>query len=376
MYKERAILEKITENLFKDRTIVIYGARRTGKTTLVKHILDTYKNSKSTLYMSCENSKDREAVETTITDSLERAFGDYNLVVIDEAQMASNIGMTLKIMHDFMPQVQIIATGSSSFDLKNKIGEPLVGRSRTYKLYPFSLKELDMDFLRLDASIEHFLRFGLYPSVVELTEKQAIEELMEIKDGYLYKDILAIGGVKNSRILLDLLGALALQVGNEVSYREISNRLNISVATVQNYIDLLEKCFVIFVLPAFSRNLRKEIGIKSRKIYFYDVGIRNAIINAFAPMNMRADVGALWENFCIVELMKKAQNNRHFANNYFWRTYDQQEIDLIEDYDGVLHAYEFKYNPSQKAKLPKIFAETYQTEFCAINRKNYYQYLL
>ena len=376
MFKQREVEKHIEANLFKDKVILLFGARRTGKTTLVQRILDNHSSDKKIKYWSCEDFEIRKLVETTNFESLRKTFSPYDLVVLDEAQSVENIGLVLKIIHDHIPKTQVIATGSSSFDLLNKVGEPLVGRSRTYNLYPFSLSELGMDFIQLNSNLEHFLRFGFYPTVVGKSEKEASEELIEIKNGYLYKDILAIEGIKNSKILINLLIALALQIGSEVSYNELASNLCISVTTVQKYIDLLEKCFIIFVLPAFSRNLRKEVGLKSRKIYFCDIGIRNAIINSFFKINMRADVGGLWENFCIVELMKKASNARNFSNNYFWRTYDQQEIDFIQEYDGLLHAFEFKYSSKQKVKIPKIFAETYPNEFNCINRENFQNYLL
>ncbi len=376
MFRERTISDSIIDNLFKGKVIVIYGARRTGKTTLAKHILDTYTGTKSTKYFSCEDFETKNLLETTNTETLQRTLGLYDLIILDEAQMLNNIGATLKIIHDFLPDLQVIATGSSSFDLRDQIGEPLVGRSRTYTLYSFSLSELAMDSIQLQSNLEHILRFGLYPTVINQSEEYAKEELSDIKNGYLYKDILAIERIKSSNTLINLLISLALQVGSEVSYNELARKLGISTVTVQKYIDLLEKCFVIFVLPAFSRNIRKEIGTKSKKIYFYDLGIRNAIINSFAPLNLRTDTGVLWENFCIVELIKKARNKRRFLNNYFWRTYDQQEIDFIEEYNGVLYAYEFKFSPKQKVKIPQIFIDTYRPQFQVINKENYQKYLI
>ena len=296
MFRERTISDSIIDNLFKGKVIVIYGARRTGKTTLAKHILDTYTGTKSTKYFSCEDFETKNLLETTNTETLQRTLGLYDLIILDEAQMLNNIGATLKIIHDFLPDLQVIATGSSSFDLRDQIGEPLVGRSRTYTLYSFSLSELAMDSIQLQSNLEHILRFGLYPTVINQSEEYAKEELSDIKNGYLYKDILAIERIKSSNTLINLLISLALQVGSEVSYNELARKLGISTVTVQKYIDLLEKCFVIFVLPAFSRNIRKEIGTKSKKIYFYDLGIRNAIINSFAPLNLRTDTGVLWEN--------------------------------------------------------------------------------
>ncbi|MDR1665927.1 MAG: ATP-binding protein [Puniceicoccales bacterium] len=371
--KNRDLLPCIGHSLFKGKVIVLYGTRRVGKTTLVKHIMGQYKD-RSTRYFNCEDWITRQQLETTNTEELYKVLGKYDLVVMDEAQFIEPIGWILKIINDAYPEIQIIATGSSSFDLANKTGEPLVGRSRVFTLYPFSLNELGYDLIKLNSNIENILRFGLYPTVIEKTEEESKEELANITSGYLYKDILAIEGIKHSKVLMELLVALSLQMGNEISYNELSNKLGISVNTVIRYIDLLEKCFVIFVLPAFSRNLRNEVGIKSKKIYFYDLGIRNAIINNFAPLALRTDVGALWENFCIMELIKKRRNSRLFTNHYFWRTYDKQEIDFIEEYNGKIYGYELKYN--RKAKIPKIFTKTYDAPVKIINKSNYFDVFL
>lgn len=371
----RDVLTEIQEVLFKDKVVVIYGTRRVGKTTLVKHILEQYPDKK-TEYFNCEDTQVRQQLENPTIENFRRAFSQYDLVVFDEAQVVNNIGFSLKLLHDSFPELQIIATGSSSFELSNKIGEPLVGRARYFTLYPFSLNEINTSFLKTDAGIEHILRFGMYPSVVNKSEKEMRREILDITNGYLYKDIFALEGLKHSRLFTDLLTKLALQVGSEVSYNELAASLGISIETLQKYIELLEKCFVLFVLPAFSRNLRKEVGKKTRKIYFYDLGVRNAIINQFAPMNLREDVGAMWENFCIAELIKKAHNKGCFPNSYFWRTYDGKEIDFIEEFDGVLHAYEFKYSPNQKVKVPKIFMDEYKPRFSTINRENYADFLL
>lgn len=341
--KNRDLLEYIDRNLFIGKVIILYGTRRIGKTTLAQHIMKKYSNL-STKYFNCEDLLTQQQLSTTNSEALHSILGKYDLVIMDEAQYIEKIGLILKIINDTYPHIQILATGSSSFDIANKLGEPLVGRSRNFTLYPFSLNELNYDLIKLNSNLENILRFGLYPTVIEKTEEEAKEELMNLLNGYLYKDILELEGIKRSKTLIELLKALSLQVGNEVSYTELANKLGVSVNTVIRYIDLLEKCFVIFTLSAFSRNLRNEVGIKSKKIYFYDLGVRNVIINNFASLNMRNDTGALWENFCIVELMKKKANSRLFTNNYFWRTYSQQEVDFIEEYDGKLHAYEFKYN--------------------------------
>jgi len=373
--KSRDLLQYIDRNLFIGKVIVLYGTRRAGKTTLVQHIMDKH-STLSTKYFNCEDLITQQQLGTTNSEALYNVLGKHDLVIMDEAQYIEKIGLTLKIINDTYPHIQIIATGSSSFDIANKLGEPLVGRSRNFTLYPFSLKELNYDFIKLDSNLDNILRFGLYPTVVEKTEEEAKEELMNLLNGYLYKDILELEGIKHSKTLIELLKALSLQVGNEVSYSELANKLGISVNTVIRYIDLFEKCFIIFTLSAFSRNLRNEVGIKSKKIYFYDLGVRNVIINNFSPLDMRNDVGALWENFCIVELIKKKANSRLFTNNYFWRTYSQQEVDFIEEYDGKLHAYEFKYNEKAKVKIPKIFTETYDASVEVVNRSNYYRFLL
>jgi predicted AAA+ superfamily ATPase len=373
--RERTIRGEIEADLFVGKVIVLFGTRRVGKTTLARQILDKCRSEgKRCGYFNCESFEVREQIETTSFRKLEDFLRPYDLIVLDEAQCIETIGRSLKIMIDTHPETQIIVTGSSSFDIANKTGEPLVGRSRRHTLFPFSVGEVNDDYVKTLSNIDNFLRFGLYPTVASVIDP--IAELCDIVGGYLYKDILAIEGMKNSKLLVDLLKALALQIGNEVSYNELANKLRISIATVVRLADLLEKCFVVFSLPAFSRNLRNEVGVKSRKIYFYDLGVRNAVINAFAPLDMRADVGALWENFCIVELMKKANNNRQFFNNYFWRTYDRQEVDFIQERDGILYAYEFKYSPTAKARPPKLFMETYNAEFNVIHKDNWYEKLI
>jgi predicted AAA+ superfamily ATPase len=367
--KKRALQKHIEENLFVGKVVVIFGTRRVGKTTLTKQILDKYRTQgKKCAYFNCESLEVRENIETTSLSKLETFIKPYDLIVLDEAQYIETIGQALKIIVDSHPEVQIIATGSSSFDIANKTGEPLVGRSRHYTLLPFSLVEINDDPITLSSNIDRFLRFGIYPTVISAIDP--VEELRDIVGGYLYKDILAIEGMKSSKLLIDLLKLLALQIGSEVSYNELSNNLGISINTVIKYIDLLEQCFIVFTLPAFSRNLRNEVGRKSKKIYFHDLGVRNTIINAFNTLDTRNDIGALWENFCIVELMKKANNSRQFFNNYFWRTYEKQEIDFLQERDGILHAYEFKYSPKAKAKPPRVFTETYKCEFSIIHKNN------
>lgn len=370
---KRSIFGKIMQNLFKNKVILIFGTRRVGKTTLVKQMLEQLsKQSQKCIYLNCDLLSVKQSLETTNEQMLKQKIDGYDVVVIDEAQNVVNIGQTLKIIHDEFPNIQVIATGSSSFDLANKTGEPLVGRSRSFILYPFSIAEIcnATNSFITDASLDNFLRLGLYPSIFNMTEDDAIDDLENLVNGYLYKDVLAYENIKRSDQILKLLQCLALQIGSEVSFNELSNKLGISANTVKKYIDLLEKCYIIFTLPAFSRNMRNEIaGNRTRKIFFYDIGIRNALIGNYQSMHLRSDIGGIWENFCIVELMKKAQREGRRCRTYFWRNYEQQEVDFIEEENGELLAYEFKYR-SSKAKLPKTFSKTYLADFSLINKEH------
>lgn len=305
-------------------------------------------------------------------------MGEYDLVVLDEAQNIPDVGKILKILVDTYPEMQIIATGSSSFDLANRTGEPLTGRAYPLRLYPVSLQELagKGGYSVIESRLDNLLRFGLYPSIIDLPERDAQTELQELVSSYLYRDVLMYLGVKRSKVVSDLLRLLALQVGNEVSYTELGTVLGIDRRTVLSYIDILEQSFVVFTLSGFSRNLRKEVG-KTQKIYFYDVGVRNALLQAFSPLALRNDVGALWENFCIVERLKKANNTGLASNRYFWRTYDKKEIDYIEERDGVLSGFEFKWNPNRSMKVPQEFLETYPgSSVEQVDRGNYWRFLL
>lgn len=329
-------------------------------------------------YLDCDNLEVRQALEVQNKDKLKGFIGNTKFVVIDEAQRVRNIGLNLKILIDNFPDLQIIATGSSSFDLANKINEPLTGRHIDFHLGALCIKEMQQvsNNIEIYGKISDFLRFGMYPDIVlnkDIYEAQTI--LRNIASNYLYKDILEFESVKKSELLIKLLQALALQVGNQVSDNELANLLNCSRDTVNRYIDLLEKSFVIFRLGSFSRNLRNELKF-SKKIYFYDLGIRNALINNFNDLSLRQDTGALWENFLISERQKYIHNNMLYRSTYFWRNHAQKEIDYIEDYDGVLHAYEFKWGDKQ-AKIPKIFPETYpDSTFQVVNRENFLDFVL
>jgi uncharacterized protein len=375
----RYLKNQIKEVLHKGKVVILYGARRTGKTTLAKEILAEYGTKGR--YLNCELNSDKKILNTSNEQELFSYLGNYKLVVIDEAQIIPNIGKILKILVDTFPQVQIIATGSSSFDLANKVGEPLTGRSRHFMMLPLSLSEIQnsgLDRAQVESRLNNLLRFGSMPSVFDLSEKEAIIEISEIANDYLYKDILIHEKLKKSELLDNLLEALALQLGAEVSYRELARTLNTSPQTIKNYIELLEKSFIIFRLRTLARNPRKEIEVKqSRKIYFYDIGIRNSIVRNFNPINLRNDVGALWENYCILELMKKMDQEQIFYNQYFWRTKNtQKEVDYIIDYGGQLKAYEFKWNPNKIAKSPNAFSEYYtESTFTVINSENFWDKL-
>jgi predicted AAA+ superfamily ATPase len=374
-YITRFIEKSIEKRLFKGKLIIVYGARQVGKTTMVKKILEKYKNNSN--YLNCEFLSVQKGLSEPEAEKIKGFLGDYKLIVLDEAQNIPGIGKVLKIMVDTYPKMQIIATGSSSFDLAQKVSEAMTGRTFTFMLNPLSLGEIKQasDLFTIEAGLENFMRFGAYPEVFSLGETDSIQRLDEITSKYLYKDILSFEGIKKSVIIRDLLELLALQMGNEVSYNELAGKLGIDRMTVQKYIDILEQSFVLFRLRAFSRNKRKEIS-KSIKIYFYDLGVRNSIIQNYNRLNLRNDVGALWENFCIVERMKKNSFDQRPANYYFWRTYTQKEIDLIEERGGKLLAYEFKWS-NKKTKIPQEFLDNYSNaQFKIINRENYWEFII
>ncbi|MCC5933314.1 MAG: ATP-binding protein [Balneolales bacterium] len=371
----RSIQDSIQKLLFKGKVIILYGARRTGKTTLSKALLAGFGDEAR--YINCEILQYRQALETTNTALLNDFLGNYKVIVLDEAQSIPNIGLTLKVLADTRPDIQLIATGSSSFDMAQSVSEPLTGRSRTFTLYPFSLTEISQETLPVDwdARLENMLRFGMYPDVYGQPEEEALEELRDISTNYLYKDVLQFNQLKRSDLLFKLLQALALQLGHEVSYNELAKLLGENHHTIRNYIELLEKSFVVFRLGSFSRNLRKELS-KSFKVYFLDNGIRNSLINNFNPLSQRDDTGALWENFCVTERMKLLHNQRQFPNRYFWRTYDRKEIDYLEEAGGRLSTFEFKWNPNAKVRKPAEFFETYpNSSFEVITRENYRGFL-
>ncbi len=374
MYFRRIIQNQLEKALSRKKVIILYGARQVGKTTLVKKIIED--SSSKSLYLNCDEPDIRELLTQKTSTELKRLVGDHRLVVIDEAQRVLNIGLTLKLLSDNFPGIQVLATGSSSFELSNRFKEPLTGRKIEFQLFPLSVAELlqahsEMEIARL---LENILRFGLYPEVVTSPITEAVQVINEIAESYLYKDILEYQTLKKPELLEKLLTALALQVGQEVSYSELSNLLGVDKLTVEKYVNLLEKAFIIFPLRPFSRTLRKEIG-KKRKIYFYDPGIRNSIIKNFNPLDVRNDVGALWENFLLAERVKANSAGKTAVNQYFWRTYDKKEIDLVEESGGKLAGYEFKWGKS-KLKQQRDFLNAYPgSSIHLVNRENFLDFV-
>lgn len=373
----RQIQKDIEKSLFGGKVVILYGARQVGKTTVVKEIQAKFPSSK---YFNCDEGFVRQNLnQLENSKDLKEFFGESSLIIIDEAQRIDNIGLKLKLMVDNYPQTQFLVTGSSSLELGKEINEPLTGRKIVFNLYPLSCGELGLSKFELkDANfLEKVFRFGLYPEIfTEASQDKTKEKLDFLVDSYLYKDILDLVEIRNSKELLaKLLQLLAFQVGSEVSFTKLANDLNINQETVQKYISLLEDAFIIFKLPAFSRNLRQEI-FKTRKIYFYDLGVRNSLIQNFNPLSLRDDIGKIFENFLIVERLKYLKYNHISGNFYFWRNYAQAEIDYIEEKDGTLNAFEFKWNPKKQSKIPPSFAKAYPNHtFRTINKDNWLEIL-
>jgi uncharacterized protein len=366
----RFITKSILESLVPGRVTVLFGARRTGKTTLIHAIADRL-SEKSVLKLNGEDLTVAEILASGRQEVLENLSKGYDCILIDEAQSINGIGKNLKLLIDTSPNLSILATGSASFDLRNQLGEPLTGRSVYFMLYPFSYGELALDYLESQRKIPDLLIYGTYPQVfLSKNNKEKRLVLENIKNGYLLKDLLMLDNLKDSLFVLQLLRLIAFQIGNEVSFNELAGQLGSTVKTVQRYLDILEKTFVIFRLNGYSRNLRKEIT-KSPRYYFWDNGIRNVIINNMNPIDQRDDIGKLWENFCVAERVKKQVYLQTFSDFYFWRTYDQQEIDLIEITDGKMSAFEFKWN-SKNARIPAAFQNHYpDASYTVINRENF-----
>jgi predicted AAA+ superfamily ATPase len=372
---KRDIFSSLKDRLFKGKVIVITGPRQVGKTTLLKQ-LTTEQDNNLVLSLNCDEPDICMLLQNVSSTQLKTLVGKHKLVLIDEAQKVENIGLTLKLMVDNLPDIQIIATGSSAFDLRNKLNEPLTGRKFEFHLYPFSINELMLHTSQIEVNrlLEQRMIYGMYPDVIN-QPSDVLRLLRELSDSYLFKDILIYKDVRRPAELNKLLTALALQLGSEVSYNELGRTLGLDKETVERYLDLLEKVFVVYRLSSFSRNLRNELR-KSKKVYFYDNGVRNAIINNFSPLALRTDAGALWENFIVSERKKHNDYLGVYVNSYFWRTHAQQEIDLIEEKDGILHAFEIKWKENKKASLPASFASSYPKHyFDVITPGNYLDFL-
>ena len=371
---ERKILSVIESRMYRGKAIVLLGPRQVGKTTLLNILKE--RTEKPFVYWNCDEPDIRKKLTASTSTMLASDIGKAELILIDEAQRVENIGLTVKLIADNMPDRQIVVTGSSALDLSNSVNEPLTGRKFEYCLLPVSAEEMinHTNATEEKRLLEKRLLFGSYPDVINNPGDER-EILKNIVNSYLYKDIFAFQDVRRPEVIEQLLQAVALQIGSEVSFNELAGLLGLNILTVQRYIDLLEKSYVIFHLRSFSRNVRNELK-KSRKIYFYDLGVRNALIGDFKPLALRTDTGALWENYLISERLKHNSYNSFYGKSYFWRTKQQQEIDYIEDTDGVLHAFEFKWNTAKQPNITQTFARNYpQHTYRVINPDNYQSFV-
>ena len=376
MFLERSIGSQIISSLKPNKVVLILGARRTGKTELIKHIVNSVKGKK--LFLNGDDMSSHALLEERTAGNYSSLVGDNEIVVIDEAQKINDIGLKLKLMVDSVSGIKILASGSSAFDLSNKLGEPLTGRKRTFKLFPFSQSEYSQieDRAETMSRLRERLVFGSYPELIHIQNRdEKAMYLSELVNSYLLKDILEFDGLRNAKKIMDLLRLIAYQIGKEVSLSELGNSLGLHKDTVAKYLDLLSKVFVVYRLDGFSRNLRKEISKMSRW-YFYDNGIRNTIINNLSDLSLRKDQGDLWENYILSERVKYQNYNNILVANYFWRTYQKQEIDWIEERNGKLFATEVKWNPKKNAKVPKTFMDAYpESEFQLIHTNNYLKWI-
>ncbi|MGB4414474.1 MAG: ATP-binding protein [Paludibacter sp.] len=375
MNKITRILQAEIENrMLPGKVMLLFGARRVGKTILIKSIAEKF--SGKILFLNGEDATTHVLLQDKTVANYTFLLNGVKLLIIDEAQNISDIGAKLKLIVDELPAIYVIASGSSSFDLLNLTGEPLVGRSKTFYLFPFSQEEM----LQVESGVEVFnnleqkMIFGTYPQLLNMNPSEKQEYLTDLVNGYLLKDILSIEGLRNSNKMSDLLKLIAFQTGNLVSYDELGRQLGLSKNTVEKYLDLLSKVFIVYRLNAFSGNLRKEIS-KSGKWYFYDNGIRNALISNFSPLSIRTDVGQLWESFVLSERIKRKHFHLLPVNHYFWRTYDQQEVDLIEVQNQEIKAYECKWS-AKSSKAPVAFSKIYlAASFTEINKQNFINFI-
>lgn len=374
MIIHRALFDEVRSKIGEGKAIIVMGPRQAGKSTLLAELIK--QTERKHMLLDCDEPDVRQILTNTTSTALKNMIGEATLVLIDEAQRVKNIGLTLKLFTDKIPGVQVVVTGSSAFELSNEINEPLTGRKYEYIMLPLSTAEMAQHHgvLAEKRLLHTRLIYGMYPEVVSKPGKE-VEILKGLSTSYLYKDIFNFQDVRKPEILEKLLQALALQAGSEVSYNELAQTVGSDQVTVQRYLDLLEKSFVVFRLPAYSRNLRNELT-KRRKVFFYDNGVRNAILGNYALLPSRTDTGQLWENFLVSERVKWLQQNRSYTLRYFWRTTEAREIDYLEEFDGNLLAFEFKWNPNRKVSFPKQFIGAYPeavTHF--VHPENYIDFL-
>lgn len=375
----RIIEDKIAEQFFQGKAIIVVGSRQTGKTTISNSLIEEHCLFCEIQEFNGDNPTDRSLLENKDLEFLQKLVHDKKIIFVDEGQKIKNIGQTIKLLVDhYKDTKQILVTGSSSINLLNHVQEALTGRKYVHTLYPLSMQEIyEDDKVTLLKNLENHMIFGSYPEIVATaaTFEEAILLIKELTESYLFKDILEFQQIRNSALIRDLLRALALQIGSEVSYTELANLLGVDKKTIERYIDILEKNFVIFRLAPYTKNKRREIS-KLKKIYFYDLGIRNAIINNFNFLDMRNDVGALWENFMILERLKYRSYNDIYANQYFWRTYDGSEIDLVEEREGKLFGYKFKWNDKKKSnKSPKNWLDYQGSSYQFISKEDLFGFI-
>jgi len=363
----RTLKNSLENKINKGKAIILIGPRQVGKTTLIKAVIHTKKH----LFLDGDDSTVRNLLNSPNTEQIKSIIGSNKLVFIDEAQRIEGIGLTLKIITDQFKDVQLLVSGSSSFDLSSALNEPLTGRKWEYELFPISWEEFEdkHNYLVAEQQLENRLLYGFYPDVLNNPGEEK-ELLKQLVNSYLYRDILAYSNIKKPEVLEKLVQALALQIGNEVNYNELAQTIGIDKNTVSNYIDILEKGYVVFKLNSFSRSLRNEIK-KNRKIYFYDNGVRNMVLGNFSPLDLRQDTGALWENFLISERRKQNTYKNTPTKMYFWRTKQQQEVDLVEECNGEITGFEFKWNAKKKLNLPKTFVKEYNAKEFIIDRINF-----
>lgn len=367
----RSLQKIIEKRANKNKAVIIIGARQVGKTTLIKNIL----KDKDYLFVDGDNPAIRSLLDNPNTEEIKNIIGKHKIVFIDEAQRINNVGISIKIIIDQLQDVAVYVTGSSAFYLQNSINEPLTGRKWEYELFPLTWEEFENKnaYLNSIQQLENRIIYGFYPEVLNNKgEEKTI--LFQLINSYLYKDILEFSGIRKPEVINNLLRALAFQIGSEVSYNELSKIIGIDKETVAKYIHILEQGYIIFRLPAYSKNLRNEIK-RNQKIYFYDTGIRNAIISNFTNLSFRQDKGVLWENFLIAERLKQNKYKETFSHMYFWRTKQQQEVDYVEEKEGLITGYEFKWNAKKNAKLPKTFIEAYQSKSVIIDKSNFREFV-